>query len=335
MKPVLVITLAALGSFLPAARGAASADPVVIDRAAAKEHFARAKAFWAAGRREDAARELDLAYQKWPDPAQLYNIGTLNAELGRPVEAAQAFERYLAEERSSLSRATRTAVESRILEQLAQTGTIEVNTTPAEVAVRLDGNAVGKTPLAAPLRAARGGHVLELVRDGYQTQMRRIEVQPQARVVVDITLPADPIAARRPGPPAPAPAPERAEKPGADPNRMPIRESGSRIAQVPATSRSRVAGTILVTAGLAAALAGGLLVWKFSSDANAASKRAADLAGDYQRAKTDYERARDRRLISFGLLGAGAIVGGLGWYLFFPGRADAPQSIALGIHGTF
>jgi hypothetical protein len=39
--------------------------------------------------------------------------------------------------------------------------------------------------------------------------------------------------------------------------------------------------------------------------------------------------------MSFGLLGAGAIAGGLGWYLFFPGRADAPPSVAVVMYGRF
>jgi len=335
MKLVSVITLMALVAFVASPARAAGADPVVIDRAAAKEHFARAKALWAAGRREDAARELDLAYQKWPDPAQLYNIGVLNGELGRPVEAAQAFERYLAEERTSLGPATRKSVEALLLKQLAQTGTIEVHTTPDDVAVQMDGKSVGATPLASPIRAAKGGHVVEFTRNGYQTQMRRIEVQPQARVVVDITLPVD-LRAAAPAPvvSAPAPAPGRAEK--ADPNQTPIQEPGPPVVSgAPATNRSRVAGTVLVATGLVAALTGGLLVWKFSSDANAASKRAAGPAEGYPLAKSDYDRALDRRLMSFGLLGAGAVASGLGWYLSVSGRPDAPHPVALLMRGTF
>src|SRR5262245_39485683 len=102
MKPPTTRTVSALCLALCLAAPELRAQ-VAVDKSAAREHWARAKAAWDAQRREEAAKELDAAYRLWPDPAMLYNIGALNLELGRPVEAASALETYLEQEGARLS----------------------------------------------------------------------------------------------------------------------------------------------------------------------------------------------------------------------------------------
>src|SRR6185295_4258949 len=74
-------------------------------------------------------------------------------------------------------------------------GTIEVHTAPEGVTVRLDDQEVGKTPLERALRAAQGPHAVELTREGYAPQVRRVQVQARSRLLLDVNLAPLPAAA--------------------------------------------------------------------------------------------------------------------------------------------
>ena len=75
----------------PAARAAFG------EGATSEEHFDKGVAAADAGRFVEAADEFRLAYRMSEAFLILYNIGQVEALRGRPVEAVEAFERYLAE----------------------------------------------------------------------------------------------------------------------------------------------------------------------------------------------------------------------------------------------
>jgi hypothetical protein len=328
MKLSAVMAVAALCTALCLAPSPLRAQVTAADKSAAREHWARAKAAWDGQRRDEAARELDAAYRLWPDPALLYNIGALNVELGRPVEAASALETYLELEKARISPHRKKEIEAVIAKQLAVVGTIEVRTTPEGVAVRLDDREIGKTPLERPIRAAQGPHAVALAREGYAPQVRRIEVQARARVLLDVNLAllAPPAAASRP---TPSPEPAAVPRPAVAPAPVPV------VAGSSATGGSRVAGTVIAASGIATALVGGVVAWKFTGDANDAVKASTADPQARQQAQSDYDRATGRRLVGLLLVGAGAIATAVGGYLFFGSASVAPGSASVAVGGRF
>jgi hypothetical protein len=298
----LHLTIAALCAFpLAAARSEAQ---VTVDKSAAREHWAKAKAAWDAQRREEAARELDAAYRLWPDPAMLYNIGALNVELGRPVEAVEALEKYLEQERATIAPARRKSIEAAIDKQMALLGTVEIRTSPDGVAVAIDGKQMGKTPLPRALRATTGAHLVELTREGHVTQQRQIDVQARGRLVLDVNLPPSPALSGTPPAAVPPPGPQLV------PTAPVITESAG------AEQRS-LTGAVIAGGGVVTAIVGGALALKYTSDANSAASEAMGNAQAWERAMPDYDRAKDRRMVGLALVGVGALATAVGSYLFF------------------
>jgi TonB family protein len=62
----------------------------------------------------------------------------------------------------------------------------EIHSSPEGALVRIDGIAVGQTPLRHPLRA--GGHAVEMTRDGFEPWAGNLEVAPRGTARVDAVL---------------------------------------------------------------------------------------------------------------------------------------------------
>jgi hypothetical protein len=65
------------------------------DQQEAKGHFKRGEALYKAKRFKQAAESYELAYQRLPLPAFLFNIGQCYRNLGRAADAVDLFKRYL------------------------------------------------------------------------------------------------------------------------------------------------------------------------------------------------------------------------------------------------
>lgn len=105
----------------------------------------------------DALEKFENAYAVFPSPKLLFNIGQANRELGRPVEAMSAFERFQAEATDVSPELFSEA--RRSVDQLSRkTGKliIDCDTPGSEIAI--DGKGVGKAPLADPIRVMPGQH---------------------------------------------------------------------------------------------------------------------------------------------------------------------------------
>ena len=68
-----------------------------------------------------------------------------------------------------------------------QPGSLAIRSTPAGATVRLDGKAVGVTPLVVPDLAA-GEHQVEVSKDGFDTASRNVEVAAGSRAEVEMLL---------------------------------------------------------------------------------------------------------------------------------------------------
>src|SRR5687767_10067084 len=122
----LVPTMALAAALLSPARPAAAQSDA---RAAARAHFERGVAAFNARRFGEAGEEFATAYKLSPAFPVLYNIGQVNVALGRPVEAVEAFERYL-REGTTVAAERRREVEGEIAKQLERIGEVTVRTIP-------------------------------------------------------------------------------------------------------------------------------------------------------------------------------------------------------------
>jgi len=151
------------------------------NRAKARECFTHAVDLFDNKRFADSLEEFQRSYELAPVFSTLYNIGLVHVALGHPVEAAEAFERYLAQGGDAVPADKRAKVESELAAQKLKIGEIRVAATPAGAEVRLDGKVVGKAPLTESVRAGAGHHRVEVMLDGYRTQSTEVDVLGKGR----------------------------------------------------------------------------------------------------------------------------------------------------------
>jgi hypothetical protein len=173
-----------LGLALVAATGLAWADP----RAEAREHFDRAMALVDQGALEQAIVEFQRAYDLMPHYTVLYNLGQAYVTLGKPIEAVDAYTRYLEEGAERVTKARRAEVESELSRQKAKIGEVTLSVEPPGAKVSVDGKDVGEAPLAQPVRMAAGRHSIEASLAGHGPATRQVSVVGQGHETVELVL---------------------------------------------------------------------------------------------------------------------------------------------------
>jgi len=115
------------------------------------------------------ARELFReAYDRFPSPNLLFNLGVVLLKLGDELGAADALSRFLADGAGAQKDALKFSQEH--LEELERRlGRARVAVDVAEVELSLDGRPLGRSPLAHAIWAVAGSHRIEAVRSGYPT----------------------------------------------------------------------------------------------------------------------------------------------------------------------
>lgn len=185
----LVFTLGALALALASACSPSVAHAQDGGAAAeANEHFERGIALFNEGRFDAALAEFQRAYEVSPAYPVLYNVGRVWAELGRPVEAARAFESYLREGGEAIAAGRRLEVEALLSRELARIGRVGVEANVPGSIVSIDGIDVATTPLAAPIEVGAGRHTIGVRAPGYEGVTRALDVAGgvEERVAVEL-----------------------------------------------------------------------------------------------------------------------------------------------------
>jgi len=163
-----------------------------IARAGAKEearkHYDRAIELVDDGQLEGAIVEFQRSYDLTHHFSVLYNIGQVFVSLAKPVEAVDAYQRYLADGGKKISAARRTEVEQEIARQRARIATLEIRGLPEGAGVRVDGKEIGKAPIAAPVRVGVGTHTIAATAEGYDPAETEVTVAGEDQKVVDLVL---------------------------------------------------------------------------------------------------------------------------------------------------
>jgi hypothetical protein len=241
--------------------GTAHAEDSV--RVQAREHFKQGVALFDERRFGDALAQFERSYSLFPAYSTLYNVGQVQVALGHPVQAVEAFEKYLVQGGASIPADQRIQVEAELKAQRQRIGDIKFAVSPDGAELRIDGDRVGKAPMSSPVNVVAGHHRVEVMLDGYRMEQREIDVAGQGHVELQLKLEAlaqvGPLLAPLP-PPAPAPttpapaAPANAFAPTAPPApASPIIATARPTTPSGGGTALKVFGYLFTTAGLVGA----------------------------------------------------------------------------------
>ncbi len=165
------------------------------ERAQARAAFQAGVEAYAAERFEDALRSFQEAYRIAPHPAVLVNMANCYEQLDRPIEAITHFERFLVEA-DAISPEQRREVRQALRRLRARVGEVFIRVQPEGARVTIDGSDTRRAPILDAVRLPAGPHEIEVRMEGYQTVVRRVEVEGGERSEVQVTL----VAGTEPGP---------------------------------------------------------------------------------------------------------------------------------------
>jgi hypothetical protein len=237
-------------------------------------------------------------------------------------------------------------VEDAILAQERRIATVTIRSDLAGAAVRLDGNEVGRTPLAGAIRVSAGSHVIEASLPGYPAWEQRLVLAGQERRIVDVVfgpasvasppvvsgVPAAPVAAAAPMPALPPPVetpPPTAFTGGTPAQPAPAAATpadGATLATAPPPGRGRVRiATAIVlgvvgAGGIATGSVFGLRAFakKSDSDKECPNERCTALGVSLN------NQAKDAATVSTVAFGVGIVAAAVATYLLLrPGSAAA------------
>jgi tetratricopeptide (TPR) repeat protein len=141
--------------FLLAQTGAQTADPEA--KAKAQVLLKEGAQYYQEGAFADALERFEAAYGVFPSPKLLFNIGQANRELKRPVEAVEAFEKFLFLA-TDASPALTTEARRSVNELSPGIGKLFIDCNMVGAEISVDGKKVGQAPLADFVRVSPGNH---------------------------------------------------------------------------------------------------------------------------------------------------------------------------------
>jgi hypothetical protein len=296
----------------------------------ARKHYDRAIELVDDGQLEGAMVEFQRSYDLTHHFAVLYNIGQVFVSLAKPVEAVDAYERYLIDGGKKIPAARRTEVEQEIARQKARIATLQIRGLPEGAGVRVDGKEIGKAPIAAHVRVGVGTHVIAASAEGYEPTETQVTVAGEDQKVVELVLAKHVVEA----PPAPVVAVPAAPL-------LPVEPLASAVSapvisttveppiKQQSVSNTRIVGIVSGAVGVAGIAAGTVCWFAAKSRHNDAvtnwnqysDNKAQQLQSDAQ----DYTTAANVSFIAGGVLAA------LGVVLYFVGARDG-QAVTPDTH---
>ena len=188
------------------------ATPVIADpqaKAQAQALLSEGTKLYDQGDVAGALEKFQAAYAAFSSPKLMFNIGRANRDLGRPVEAIEAFEKFLANAPDASPETIANANKS-VAELRGKLGRIRIDCELLGAEVSVDGKNVGLTPLPDSIWATPGRHQVTAKHVSAAPAIEDVDVT--ASSVSTVTLRMRPLVA--PVVAAPAPAPEASPTPG-------------------------------------------------------------------------------------------------------------------------
>jgi hypothetical protein len=156
-----------------------------------------------AGDDRGALSAFERAYAEQGSLQALAQMALAEQALGRWVVAHEHLERALAARSDGWIDAHRATLEAAREEIASRLGQLEVSCNVAGARVEVDGQAIGRTPLARALPLVAGQSVLKLSAPGYFSVTRQVQVDARSLSRVDVVLTRVPSEGAAPAPAAP------------------------------------------------------------------------------------------------------------------------------------
>ncbi|HEY4012848.1 MAG TPA: PEGA domain-containing protein [Polyangiaceae bacterium] len=156
-------------------------------RGEAAERFDRGLRLVDDGDLSGGLAEFQRAYDLAPLPVILFNVGLVEAELGRPVDAAKALRQVIAKPEAVAPERLARAKEV-LPKELDRIGQVAITASVPEGTVELDNVEVAKWPMADPLEVSSGSHVVGIVTRGYAPARQEVRVAAHERTDVQLDL---------------------------------------------------------------------------------------------------------------------------------------------------
>ncbi|MGA9656701.1 MAG: tetratricopeptide repeat protein, partial [Polyangia bacterium] len=157
----------------------AQATPLTPDpqaKAQAQELLSQGSKLYGQGDVIGALEKFQAAYAAFPSPKLMFNIAQAERELGRPVEAMEAFEKFL--EGATDASPDKIADARKSVAQFQKSlGRILVECGTSGVEVSVDGGRVGVTPLPGPIWATPGIHQVAARHAGEAPAIEAVEMK--------------------------------------------------------------------------------------------------------------------------------------------------------------
>jgi hypothetical protein len=183
----LVIAMALIVAFGPSR--VTFAEPAARDaqKKEAQDRLDKAVQLLNEGSYGAALAELMRVYDLAPQPVVRYNLGLVQAAMGRPVEAVSWLEACLADP-TSLTKEEQNRAAAKLKEQRERVGTLMVTANVKDAIIEIDTLEAGRIPLAKPIRVASGIHVVGVVAPGYIPMRREVKVAGLTEALVAFEL---------------------------------------------------------------------------------------------------------------------------------------------------
>jgi hypothetical protein len=196
----LLLVLALSTSTVSAVSSVAAAQtpPSAAQRQEAGRHFRSGVESYQRGDYSAALAEFQTAYRVAPHHSVRVNIANCFMHLGRPIDALNHFESFIAEAMTAggIPPQQRREVESQITELRSQVAEVQVRIEPASVRdpiITVDGQPANASGV---VRMMPGRHTVEVTADGYATGRQEFTASAGQRADLSIALrPPTPVAA--------------------------------------------------------------------------------------------------------------------------------------------
>ena len=146
------------------------------DKAKAKGLLSEGSAIYKKGDYAGALEKFEAAYAAYPSPKLWFNIGQANRDLGRPVEAVEALEKFLVLAPDAAPDTLEDA-RSSVAELQKKLGQLRIECETIGAEIRVDGKNVGRAPLAKPLWLTPGRHQVTGTYSGTAPVIEDVEIK--------------------------------------------------------------------------------------------------------------------------------------------------------------
>ena len=157
-----------------------------------------------AGDVEGALEQFRAAYRRWKNPQILINVGTALRALGRDLEAAESYDRFLAD--PTHDEQLETEVNQALAELEPKLGRLEIRINQAGARVKVDGKLVGDSSQSLVFHVAPGSHTVVAEKQGFPVAVATVVAEAGSTRTVELTLTASGAPAGADGPDEAPPA---------------------------------------------------------------------------------------------------------------------------------